>query len=89
MWYSISLLFRMAKAILLFIGDCAGPLACLEAAKLGVQLTQPFLRKLGISSTALDVVQDSLSFISEIRNGIKDGVKAYRNFSGYYNADPR
>ena len=89
MWYSISLLYRMAKAILLLIGEGLGPLACLEAAKLGVQLTQPFLRKFGISDTASDVVIDSLSLISDIRGGIKDGVKAYRNFSGYFNADPR
>ena len=61
-------------------------LACLEAAKLGVQLTKPFLRKFGISSEAADVVLDSYSLISDIKGGINDGVKACRNFSGYFNA---
>ena len=76
----------MAEAILKFIGYGLNPLACLEAAKLGVQLTQPLLRKFGISDAASDVVVDSLNMISDIRN---HGLKAKRNFSGYFNADPR
>ena len=51
-----------------------------------IKLQNRFLQKFGISNTASEVVLDSLSLISDIRN---DGVKAYRNFSGYFNADPR
>ena len=76
----------MAEAILKFAGFGMNPLACLEAARFGVQLTQPLLRKFGISDSASEVVLDSLSLISDIRN---HGLKAKSNFSGYFNADPR
>lgn len=89
MWHSISLLYRMAEAILKFTGFGLNPLACLEAAKLGVVVTQQLLRKFGISAAASDVVLDSVSLISGVRKGINHGVQAYKNFSSYFNADPR
>ena len=82
-WYTVSLLFRMAKAILKYTGSDKGILTALEC---GLNL-DPTIFGLNLEPTIFG--HPIISELQDLKGIYNDGKRMVQHYRNYANADPR